>query len=436
MAPHAETWWSELHAARLARRHAASASFSGSVPRTMRLLLADKIDVQALEELRVLGIEVVSRPELTRDTLPDALEGVGILVVRSTEVTAKAIDAGKQLNLIIRAGAGVNTIDVAAASARGVYVANCPGKNGAAVAEVTLGLILALDRRIVDATQDLRAGRWEKSQYQAARGLLGQRIGIAGLGAIGQEVVARARGFGLEPWAWSRSLSANRAAKMDIGHARTLEALASKSDIFTIHLSLKPQTRGIISRKVLEALPDGAIVINAARSEVLDYEALEELIPKKGLRVGLDVFPGEPATGTEPFDAPILKSGIVYATPHIGASTEQAQRAIARETARIIRCFLTEETIPNVVNICATSPARFVIVVRMLDKVGVLANTLSVLKRHGINIEEISNTVFEGAHASCSKLRVSGRPSDSCMKEIGAFEEVLHVDVVALPNLA
>ena len=402
----------------------------------MRLLLADKIDIQALEELRVLGIEIVSRPELTRDTLPDALEGVGILVVRSTEVTAKAIDAGKQLNLIIRAGAGVNTIDVVAASARGVYVANCPGKNGAAVAELTLGLILALDRRLVDATSDLRAGRWEKTQYQAARGLFGQRIGIAGLGAIGQEVLARARGFGLVPWAWSRSLSANRAAKMDVAHARSLEELASKSDIFTIHLSLKPQTRGIISRKVLEALPDGAIVVNAARSEVLDYEALQDLIPKKGLRVGLDVFPSEPATGAEPFAAPILESGIVYGTPHIGASTEQAQRAIARETARIIRCFLTEETIPNVVNICATSPARFVIVVRMLDKVGVLANTLSVLKRHGINIEEISNTVFEGAHASCSKLRVSGRPSEYAMKEIAAFEEILHVDVVALPNLA
>ena len=126
----------------------------------------------------------------------------------------------------------------------------------------------------------------------------------------------------------------------------------------------------------------------------------------------------------------------MYATPHVGASTEQAQRAIALETARIVRAFLTEEDVPNVVNICATSPARYAVVLRMLDKVGVLANTLSVLKRHGINIEEISNTVFEGAIATCTKLRVSGRPSDACVKEIGAFAEVLHVDVVPLPNLA
>jgi D-3-phosphoglycerate dehydrogenase len=402
----------------------------------MRLLLADKMDTQALEELKILGVEIVSRPELTKETLPAALEGVGILVVRSTEVTSRAIEGAKQLNLIVRAGVGVNTIDVTAASARGIYVANCPGKNAIAVAELTMGLILALDRRIVDATADLRAGRWEKSRYAAAQGVFGRRIGIAGLGSIGREVLLRARAFGLEPHAWSRSLTQARAAKMDIGFARTLDELASRSDIFTIHLPLNPQTRGAISRSVIEALPDGATVVNAARSEVLDYAALEELCGRKNLRVGLDVFASEPGGGSAPFEAKILSSGIVYGTPHIGASTEQAQRAIAQETARIIRSFLTEEDVPNVVNICAASPARFTVVLRMLDKVGALANTLSVLKRHGINIEEISNTVFEGAHATCTKLRVSGRPSDACLKEISAFDEVLHVDVVALPNLA
>jgi len=377
----------------------------------MRLLVADKMDLGALEELKVLGIEIVSRPELTRESLPSALDGVGILVVRSTEVTEEAIAAGKQLNLIVRAGAGVNTVDVAAASARGVYVANCPGKNAI-------------------------AGRWEKARYAAARGLLGQRIGIAGLGGVGLEVLQRARSFGLEPHVWSRSLSAGRAQKMDVGFARTLEELASRSDIFTVHLPLKPQTRGIIGRSVLEALPDHAIVVNTARSEVLDYDALYDLIPKKGLRVGLDVFTGEPEKGSAPFESPLLGRGTVYGTPHIGASTEQAQRAIARETARIVRAFMTEETVPNVVNICATTPARYAVVVRMLDKVGVLANTLGVLKRHGINIEEISNTVFDGAQATCTKLRTSGRPSEACLKEIAAFGEVLHVDVVALPNLA
>src|SRR4051812_38759603 len=131
----------------------------------MRLLLADKMDTAALEELKVLGVEIISKPELTKETLPGALDGVGILVVRGTEVTTKAIESAKQLNLIVRAGAGVTNVDVATASSHGVYVANCPGKNAIAVAELTMGMILALDRRIVDATNDLRGGRWEKAKY-------------------------------------------------------------------------------------------------------------------------------------------------------------------------------------------------------------------------------------------------------------------------------
>lgn len=402
----------------------------------MRLLIADKIDVTALDELRVLGIELVVRPELTKETLPSALDGIGILVVRSTQVTAKAIEAGRQLNLILRAGAGVSTIDVAAASARGIYVASCPGKNAAAVAELTMGLILALDRRLVDAASEMRAGRWEKAKYTAADGLLGKRIGIAGLGAVGRDVLDRSRAFGLEPVVWSRSLTPNRAAKLGVGHARSLEHLAGTSDILTLHLPLTSHTRGILSRNVLSALHDGAMVINTARPELMDYAALEELIEKKNLRVGLDVFPDEPDKSSAAYSPTLLQKPNVYATPNIGASTEQAQRAIALEIARIVRAFMTEESVPNVVNIAAATPARYAIVLRMLDKVGVLANTLNVLKRHGINIEEIYNTVFEGAHATCTKLRVSGRPSDACIKEIGAFDEVLHVDVVSLPNLA
>lgn len=402
----------------------------------MRLLLADKMDARALDELRVLGVEIISRPELTSATLASALDGIGILVVRSTEVNAQAIEAGRHLNLIIRAGAGVSNVDVAAASARGIYVATCPGKNAIAVAELAMGMILALDRRIVDATIELRAGRWEKSKYANARGVFGRRIGIAGLGAVGREVVARARVFGLDVVAWSRSLTQAKAQRMDVGHARTLEDLAARSDIFTVHLPLTAQTRGIIGRKVIDALPEGATFINTASSDLVDGDALEEAVVKKNLRVGLDVFPGEPDSVSAPYELRILGRGIVYGTPHIAASTEQAQRAIALETARIVRAFLTEEDVPNVVNICATSPARYAIVLRMLDKVGVLANTLSVLKRHGINIEEISNTVFEGAHATCTKMRVSGRPSDACLKEIAVFDEVLHVDVVSLPNLA
>lgn len=405
----------------------------------MKLLIADKLEAHAIEELKHLAVEVVYEPELTKDSLPHKLAGVGILVVRSTQVTSAAIAAGQQLHLIVRAGAGTNTIDVAAAAARGIYVANCPGKNAVAVAELAVAFVCALDRRLPDAVAQLRAGRWEKGELSKAEGLHGKTLGIAGFGSIGREVASRARAFGMNVLAFGRSLNAQRAAEHGVGWARSLEELASRSHVFSIHLPLNERTKGAISRSILESLPDGAIVVNTARAEVLDYAALADLVDKKKLRVGLDVFPDEPSGASASFSSALFgpsHGGVVYGTPHIGASTNQAQNAIAAETVRIVRSFLVTGDVPNVVNVCARSPARYQMVVRSLDKVGVLANVLGVVKRHGLNVEELSNTIFDGAIAACTKLRVTGRPSEACVSEIKAFEEVMGVDVVALPNLA
>ena len=402
----------------------------------MRLLLADPVDTQPLEELRLLGVEIESKPGLNEETLPAALAGVGILVVRSTAVTAKAIGEARELNLIVRAGSGAGEIDVEAASARGIYVANCPGRTAASVAELVFGMMIALDRRLVESTRELVSGTWNKPKYANEEGLFGRRLGIAGLGSAGREVLARARAFGMRPSAFSRSLTPSKAAKHDVGYAPSLERLAAMSDVFSVHLPLLPQTRGIISRAVLSALPDGAIFINTSRSDVVDMDAFVDLEKKKGLRSGFDVFADEPRESPAPFASPLLAAAHLVATPHIGASTRQAQRAVAEDVAHIVRCFLTEENVPNVMNVCVASPARYVVVLRQLDKVGALANTLAVFKRHGINIEEISNTVFDGARATCTKLRISARPSDACLQEISAFEEVLHVDVVPMPNRA
>jgi D-3-phosphoglycerate dehydrogenase len=399
----------------------------------MRLLIADPIDPQPLEELRVLGVEIASDPSLTKDTLPSALAGVGILVVRGTEVTKQAIEGARELNLIVRAGSGTGNIDVEAASERGIYVANCPGRNAASVAELVMGLTIALDRRILEANADIVAGRWERGKYSGEWGLTGRHIGIAGLGSVGREVLSRARTFGMKPHVFSRSMSAAKAQKLEVAYAPTLERLASMSDVFTVHLPLGQQTTGIISRHVIESLPQGAIVINTARADLFDVPALLDLAPKKGLRVGFDVFPNEPRIASADFQTELAKLPGAICTPRIAGSTKQAHRAIAEDIARVVRCFLTEEDVPNVVNVCAASPARYVVVLRQLDKVGALANTLAVLKRHGINIEEISNTVFDGAKATCTKLRVSGRPSEACLKEITAFQETLHVDVVPMP---
>ncbi len=171
----------------------------------MKLLVADKLSEAHLDAFRGLGLTVEYHPEYSAAELPAKLDGVAILVVRSTEVSAAAIDAAGALTLIVRAGAGVNTIDRAAASRRGIFVANCPGKNAVAVAELVFGLLLAIDRRIPDQVNELRAGKWNKKEYAKADGLLGKTLGILGMGAIGRHVAARARAFGMPVCAWSRS---------------------------------------------------------------------------------------------------------------------------------------------------------------------------------------------------------------------------------------
>jgi D-3-phosphoglycerate dehydrogenase len=406
----------------------------------MRLLIADKLHPRAVEELRTLPLEVVYEPEVTKETLLGKISGVGILVVRSTEVTARVIDKARQLHLIVRAGAEFSTIDARAASRRGIYVANCPGKNAAAVAELVYGLILSIDRRIPDAVASLRAGKWERLKFGGAEGVHGKTLGVAGLGAIGREVLARARAFGLAPAAWSRSLTPAKATELGVVFCPTLEDLASRSQIVSVHLPITERTRNIFDRRFFSLLPPRAIFINTAREGLVDVKALGEAVRERKLRVGLDVFPDEP-TGKKEYASELLTAGqegegFVYGTPHIAASTDQAQLAIATETVRVIRSFLLEGNVPNVVNVSTSSGARFQLVIRMVDKVGTFAHVLNVIKRHGINVEEVTNTIFEGGGASCAKLRVISRPSEVCLAEIHAFEEVLHVDMVPLPNLA
>jgi D-3-phosphoglycerate dehydrogenase / 2-oxoglutarate reductase len=406
----------------------------------MRLLIADKLHPRAIDELRTLPLEVIYEPEITKESLAQRIAGVGILVVRSTGVTSDVIDQGKQLHLIVRAGAEYTTIDVRAASKRGIYVANCPGKNAAAVAELVYGLLLSIDRRIPDAVASLRAGRWERANFGGAEGIHGKTLGIAGFGAVGREVASRARAFGLTPIAWSRSLTVAKAAECGVGHAATLDDLAARSHILSVHLPITEKTRKLFDRRMFSLFPPRSIFINTAREGLVDEAALREAVNERKLRVGLDVFADEPK-GTREFHTDLFPpakagEGFVYGTPHIAASTDQAQLAIATETVRVIRSFLLEGRVPNVVNVSPSSVARFQIVIRMVDRVGTFANVLNVIKRHGINVEEVTNTVFDGGGASCAKLRVVSRPSEACLAEIHAFEEVLHVDMVPLPNLA
>jgi D-3-phosphoglycerate dehydrogenase len=398
----------------------------------VRVLVADAFPAAALAELGELGVEVLYRPELTADALGDALAGVAVLVVRSTEVRAPAIARGDALALIVRAGAGVNTIDVAAASGRGVLVANCPGKNAVAVAELAMGLLVALDRRIPDNVAAARAGRWDKKTFAEARGLYGRRLGVAGFGAIGRAMAERARAFGMKVTVWSRRLDAEAAARAGVERADGFDALCA-GDALTLHLPATKETKGILDARRVALLPAGALLVNTARAELWDEDAVVAAARAGRIRVAADVLRGEPAAGRGPLASELAGAEGVYLTHHIGASTEQAQDAIAAEAVRLVAEFArTGEVQGGVVNLKKRSRAAATLVVRHLDRVGVLAEVLAVLREAGLNVQEMENHLFEGEtpRTAVARIALETAPPEETLAAIRARGEViLHAEV-------
>jgi D-3-phosphoglycerate dehydrogenase / 2-oxoglutarate reductase len=424
----------------------------------MKVLIADKFEKAGVEGLQDLGCEVAYEPDLKGDTLVDALvrTGADVLIVRSTKVTEPMLDVGR-LSLVVRAGAGYDNIDVQAASARGIYVANCPGKNSVAVAELAFGLILALDRRIPDNVADLRAGTWNKKEYSKARGLHGRTLGVLGFGNIGQEMARRAQAFGMHLAIWSEmGVEVDRSGmpidmpllvrlRPSSGYpvepfaevCETPEELAGKSDILSVHVGLNDRTRGLVGKSVLERLRPGSFFINTARGEIVDYDALAAVVNARGIRVALDVYAKEPATPTAAFADPLVALPNVYGTHHIGASTDQAQEAIAEETVRIVKSYRETGRAPNVVNLSRQTPATHVMVVRHRDRPGVLATVFDVLRDAKVNVQETENIVFSGAEAAVARVNLDALPSDDLLDRIRTSNpNVLDVAVVPLTAAA
>jgi D-3-phosphoglycerate dehydrogenase len=407
----------------------------------MKVLVADKFERSGLDGLEAIGCDVVYAPDAKDAALADAVasSGAAVLVVRSTQVQAPVLDAGA-LSLIVRAGAGVNTIDVAGASRRGIYVSNCPGKNAVAVAELAMGLILALDRRIPDNVAELRAGAWNKKEYSKARGLHGRTLGLIGFGSIGQEVAVRATAFGMPVVAWSRRFDQNPEERERVEDAfgiaivDSAQEVVAAADVVSVHLALSKDTRGFVGASLLSHLKPGAMFINTARAEVVDQAALAAAVREKGVRAGLDVFAAEPTTATGAFADDIVQLSGVYGTHHIGASTDQAQDAIAGETVRIIRTYKDTGRVPNVVNLARTSPATHMLVVRHLDRPGVLAHVFSELRAAGLNVQETENVIFDGAEAAVARINLDGAPGAATVAAVRAHADVLDVQLVSLTH--
>ena len=400
----------------------------------MKVLVADKFEQSGRDGLQALGCDVSFQPDLKDDALANAITEVApdVLVVRGTKVTEPMLAAGP-IKLVVRAGAGYNTIDVAAASKRGIYVSNCPGKNSIAVAELAFALILALDRRIVDNVLALRRGAWNKKEFSKARGLYGRTLGLIGVGKIGQEMISRARAFGMPVIAWSRSLTPLRAAELGVTHKESPQAVAAEADVVSVHLALNNETRNVIDADFFNAMRQGAYFINTARGEVVDQQALLNAIKTRGIRAGLDVYAAEPTSAVGEFADDVVKEEGLYGTHHIGASTDQAQEAIAAETVRIVQQFKETGHVPNVVNLARQTPATHRLVVRHVDRPGVLAGVLDAIKSEQINVHEMDNIVFEGAAAAVARINLDNAPSDAILNRIrSGSSDIIELNLIQL----
>ncbi|HJM27968.1 MAG: NAD(P)-dependent oxidoreductase [Acidimicrobiales bacterium] len=403
----------------------------------MKILIADNLHESAKQSLEDVGHEVEVGTKCTSDNLHEFLEGVEVLVVRSTKVNQESIESAESLELIIRAGAGVDAIDVQAASRQGIYVCNVPGKNAVAVAELTFALLLSIDRHIADGVEDLRNGLWNKKLYSQADGILGKTIGIVGLGEIGLCVAERARAFGMTVLGQRKQNRTGKAEQrirqIGVRLVDTLPELISKSDIVTIHVPYNSETESLINEELLSYFKDEAILINTSRGEVVDERALINAITEKKLRVGTDVFRNEPGAGEKKFDSELARHKSVVGSHHIGASTTQASVAIAQGVFDVISSF--EQGNPNnCVNESPSGDGTSQVRVRHLDKVGVLASVLATLRASDLNVQYMNNKVFADKKAAVSTIEVVGEIPTNLYDQLVSLDNVLGVSLLDKRN--
>lgn len=399
----------------------------------MKILVADKFEQPGLERLRPLCHDLAYEPDVAGDALKERLAAFDpdLLIVRSTKVPDDVMASARKLNGIIRAGSGTDNIDCQAASRRGIMVANCPGMNAHAVAELTIGLMVALDRRIPDNAADLRAGRWNKKRYSAAGlGLKGRTLGIVGAGGIGT-LVARAA-LAMDMHVLYYHLGRHRRLA-DLPHARRaeLDDLLRESDVVSVHIPGGASTTNLIHAERVRLLKPTALVINTARAGIIDEDALYAALKEGRVRgAAFDVYTDEPSPTDKEIRTRFAELPNFIGTHHIGASTEQAQEAVALETVRLVSEFKQRGVLPNCVNMREPS-TNAMLVVRMRNKPGSLAHVFQVISEAAINAEEMDHFIYDGGEAACAHIRVNKLPDEAVVARIReGHEHVIGVEVV------
>jgi len=321
----------------------------------MKVLVADPISEEAIVLMRNAGLEVDFRPDISYEDLLSSIQEYDALIVRSrTKVTREVIERGKRLKIIGRAGVGVDNIDVQAAAERGIIVVNAPGGNTVSAAEHTIGLLLAVARKIPQADRSVKEGRWERKKFMGVE-LRGKTVGIIGLGRVGYEVARRLRAFEVNILAYDPYVSEERARSVG-AKLVSLEDVLKRSDIITIHVPKTKETENMISYREFEMMKDGVIIVNTARGGIVNEKALYEAIVRgKVAGAALDVYEKEPP---DP-DNPLLKLENVVTTPHIGASTKEAQISVGMIIAEEMINFSRGFPVRNAVNLPSIEPGEY-----------------------------------------------------------------------------
>jgi len=329
---------------------------SRSEPPASRVLVTEQLALSGIDALRSAELDVDEQLGLSPEALLDAIPGAAALIIRSaTQVTAEVLDAGRDLVVVGRAGIGLDNVDVEAATRRGVMVVNAPQSNVLSAAEHTVALMLAQARNIPQADRDLRGGAWNRSRWEGVE-LYGKTLGIVGLGRVGVLVAQRALAFGMRLSAHDPFVSAERARQLGVQLAPTLEELVASADFLTVHLPKTPETLGLIGRDLLAKAKPTLRIVNTARGGIVDEEALAEAL-RDGRIAGasLDVFAAEPTT-----ESPLFELDSAVVTPHLGASTAEAQDKAGQTIAEQVVLALRGDFVPFAVNVAASEAAETV----------------------------------------------------------------------------
>ncbi|MFQ5805208.1 MAG: NAD(P)-dependent oxidoreductase [Phycisphaerae bacterium] len=399
----------------------------------MKILVGCSLPESALQELRSLGTEVLYEPDLTTERMEKLVRDVAVLIVCRTRVSPEVIAAGKELQMIVRAGTDTANIAVEEASTQGIFVSNCPYKDAVAIAELIFGLLLALDRRVLENVAAFQKGVLDQPRAIDALGLEGRRLGVLGFGPVEQEIVKRARAFEMKLLAWSPTLTPELAAASQVEFCAWPRELARQSEMVTVYAPQQETGEVLVDAEFLENLRDGAYLVYVGHPAALDQTALAETARARHLRVAYDISaPQLVSSDTGRFRSSLQALPGVIGTHQLADRTRQAYEATAAEVVRVIREFLVAGEVVNCVNLMEHSPATWQLVLRLRDTVGVLASIMEHIRTDGINVEEVSSRVFTGAQAGFCSVALDERPSAEALNAIRELDGVLHLELRAL----